>query len=387
MIKVLIRRFINNSEEISNGKVRNDYSLLSGVLGIICNLSLFILKIVLGLIMNSISILSDGINNLSDIGTSVIAVVSAKTSDSKPDRDHPFGHGRIEYILTLIVSFILLLIGKEVFKSSVIKIFKPEPIVFSWILVGVLSASLLVKVWMYSYNTYMGDKINSILLLAVAKDSMSDILVTGGIIVSAIVGHFTGFNIDGYAGALVSISIMYTGYKIAKEAIFTLLGTLPPEETFNKVEEIVLAGEGVCGVHDLILHDYGPGRFMGSIHVEVSDEEDVVTIHERVDKVERNVKEELGIDIVIHIDPISTSCVDTQCIWEQVEYIGKIISKDISFHDFRIAKEGEIIEVYFDMVLPFEMEQDLQEEIIKEMKERLIAMDKRYKPIIQVDNQ
>ena len=304
MIHFLIKIFIKDYKNTEDKSVRESYGVFSGVLGIICNLFLFGVKLTIGLIMNSIAITSDAFNNLSDTGSSLITILSAKLSNRVPDDEHPFGHGRFEYISSLIIAFIIILVGFELLKSSFDKILNPEKVDFSWILIVILSVSILVKVWMYFYNRYISNAIGSKVNQAAAYDSLNDVVATSAVILTTIVGKFIDFPIDGIAGLIVSALIMYTGYGVAKDTVNVLLGMSPSAETVDRINSQILECDFIEGVHDLKVHDYGPGRTIASVHVEMSDSISIVKAHTEIDKVEKRILKELGIDIVIHVDPM-----------------------------------------------------------------------------------
>jgi len=304
MIKLLIKKFIPNHKEVQDVHVREKYGILSGVLGIVCNLFLFLLKLLIGLTMNSIAITSDAFNNLSDMGSSMMTVIGAKMSNQKPDAEHPFGHGRFEYVASLIISFIIMVMGFELLKNAVDKIIHPEPVQFSGLLMVILTVSVLIKVWMYAYNRYIGQLIDSKVNMATAYDSINDVVATGAVIITTLVGQFLTFPIDGIAGVLVSLLIMYTGFEVAKDTIDVLLGRSPSDDLVNKISSAICSAEIINGCHDLKVHDYGPGRSIASVHVEVSDQLDLVTAHSEIDRIEKKILRELGVDIVLHIDPM-----------------------------------------------------------------------------------
>lgn len=305
MIKLLIKKTIKDYDNVTDNKVRERYSVLAGVLGILCNIFLFALKLIIGWSVNSIAIISDSFNNLSDTGSSAVTVIGAKMSNKSADREHPYGHGRIEYVSSLIVSFIIIIVGIEVLQSSLDKIFNPSPVSISPVMLVILILSVLVKVWMFSYNRYMGSKINSGVLKATASDSLNDVFATSAVILSSFIGqYFTNVPVDGIIGVLVSLLIIKAGYGIASQTVNTLLGSAPDRELVEKLQSEILSAEGIVGVHDLLVHDYGPGRVIASVHAEVPDDADIVTIHEVIDQVEKRVGKDMGIELVIHMDPV-----------------------------------------------------------------------------------
>lgn len=305
MIKLIIKKFIKNYNDVEDKDVRESYGVLSGILGILCNLFLFGLKLSIGMVLNSIAIISDAFNNLSDMGTSVIAIFGVKMSNSLPDEEHPFGHGRIEYISSLIVSFIIIIVGIELFKVSINKIINPEKVIFNLMLILILVLSILVKIWMFSYNNYIGNKINSGINKATAVDSLNDVVATFAVIISMFVQNIVNAPIDGFVGVLVSLLIIYTGFNISKDTVNVLLGQSPSEETVEKICSFIDYNENIVGIHDLRIHDYGPGRSIASVHVDILDSLELVYAHSIVDKIEKNIMNEMGIDIVIHIDPVT----------------------------------------------------------------------------------
>lgn len=304
MIKLIIKRFIKNHEITENEKVREDYTVLSGVLGIICNLLLFLIKLVIGLLINSIAVISDAFNNLTDLGTSVVTIFGAKLSNMPPDENHPYGHGRFEYIASLVVSFIIFTVGLTLLRSSFEKIIDPVTVELNMVLIIILLVSVFIKVWMFSYNRYIGNLINSSINRAIAHDSLNDVLATTAVVIGTIFGNYVSFPIDGILGLVISILIIYSAFTIAKDSVNLILGPAPDPQVIESINAIVLSGEGIKGAHDLVVHDYGPGRINASIHAEVSDESNIVEIHNEIDKIEKKIKKELGISIVIHMDPI-----------------------------------------------------------------------------------
>jgi len=306
VIRVLARKFIKDHENVTNRDVRESYGVLAGVLGIICNVFLFGLKLALGFITNSIAVTSDAFNNLSDTGTSVVAILGAKLSNRPPDDEHPYGHGRLEYIASLVVSFIILVFGLNLLKSSFDKILNRQEAQFSTLSLAILAASILVKVWMFSYNSYVARTISSGINKAAASDSLNDIVATSAVVAGSVLGRYTTFPVDGVLGLVISGLIMYTGYGAAKEAVDSLLGMLHDPEIAAKISAIILQGSEIEGAHDLKIHDYGPGRTAASIHVEVANDVGIVEIHTEIDRLERRIHDELGVNIVIHMDPEGT---------------------------------------------------------------------------------
>lgn len=386
MIKWLIRRFVPNYEQVTNKKVRERYGVLGGILGIICNLFLFLVKLAIGTVMHSIAITSDAFNNLSDMGSSFVTIIGAKMSNRHADKEHPFGHGRIEYISALIVSFLIMLVGVELLQGSVDKILHPEKPTFSVILIVILALSMLVKVWMFSYNRYIGNKINSGVIKATARDSLNDAMATGAVIVSTVIGSFVNLPVDGIVGTIVSLLVLYAGFGIAKDTISVLLGSQPDPELVREINENILARDGIVGTHDLIVHDYGPGRVMASVHAEVPDDIDVVKIHEVIDEAEKDIFRELNVHIVIHMDPITVNCERTDKLKALVLETVQSVNEAYCIHDFRMTDGEQNINLIFDLEVPCGLSPQQKDETVQEIRRRLSEKDARLRAVIQVDD-
>ncbi len=384
MIKLLAKIFIKNLDNTNDTIVRERYSVLAGVVGIFCNLFLFALKAAIGGLMGSIAIISDAFNNLSDTGSSVVAVIGAKLSNAKPDKEHPFGHGRLEYISSLIVSFIIMLVGFELLKASAGKIFNPEEVAYNAALIAILCASLLVKLWMYRYNKYLGKKISSGVLLATARDCLNDCFATAAVIVTTVINGYVHVPVlDGIVGTVVSLLIMYSGFEIAKDTIGMLLGTPPSPELIKNINDYIIKAEGIVGVHDLIVHDYGPGRIIASVHAEVMDDQDVVKIHETIDALEHQIADEMGINIVIHMDPVAANCERTAEMKAIVVGVVKGIDEQLNIHDFRMTDGENNINLIFDLEVPIEYEN--HDKLKEKIREKLKETDERFSAVIDVD--
>lgn len=393
MIKLLVRKCIKNYENTSDPKVRERYGVLGGILGIICNITLFIIKIIIGNLVMSSSIISDAFNNLSDMGSNLVSTISAKLSSKKPDKDHPFGHGRLEYIASLIVSFLIIFMGLQIIMTStttLIKVFKGEETVnynLDWILIGILLASILIKVWMFSYNMYLSKKINSPVLKAAAIDSISDVITSLVIIVTTIIGALwlKTFPLDSVLSIIVGLIIAINGLKMTIETISDLLGKPADPEIVDKLDKLICSGKGVYGTHDLIIHDYGPGRMMASAHVEVSDKANIVAAHEMIDELEVRAMKELQIPLVLHMDPIS---IDDPIVNDLRSIIHKTITEmndKLSFHDLRITNGENRINVIFDLVIPYEYSKN-EKEYVTKIKEAIKLEDKRFIAVIKIDH-
>lgn len=385
MIKFLIRTFVKNYEKTDDKKVRENYSVLGGVLGGICNLFLFAVKLFIGMTMKSIAIMSDAFNNLSDMGSCCVAVIGAKLSNRRPDREHPYGHGRLEYISSLIVAFLIMLVGFELFKSSFDKILHPEEITFNLPMMIILALSLLVKLWMYFVYTYIGKAIDSTVMRATARDSVNDVISTSAVIIATTIGYFLPFSIDGYIGVIVAVYIMYGGFDLTRETIGLLLGTPPSPELIQQITDEVTKADEICGIHDLIVHDYGPGRKFASVHAEIPENSNIVHAHEVIDEVERDVSEKLGIMLVIHMDPVADKDEVVIGLKKLVLETAKGIDETITIHDFRITNGDKKINAIFDMVIRDNFDENERKKIVDELKKRVAEKDPRLNLIVTID--
>lgn len=386
MIKILIKIFIKDYGNISDNLIRVKYASLSGIIGIICNLLLFVLKITAGTVAGSIAVISDAFNNLSDMGSSLVTLIGAKLSRAGADREHPFGHGRIEYISSLIISFIILLAGFELLKSSAVKIFNPTGVKTELLTIFILIISIAVKIWMYSYNRYMSKVTDSKVLEATALDSRNDVLTTLAVLMALILNKFIPFEIDGYAGAAVSLFIMYSGYMISKDTIGILLGAQPDEALVTKIEKYILDEPEILGIHDLVIHDYGPGRTMASVHAEVSADCSLLKIHEVIDTLEKLIEKETKVHIVVHIDPVGSECEESKCVIGCINEQLNNLGGDFSIHDFKMSHNEDRIDLFFDLCIPGDTDNETRNKIIKDLKKKLKERDKRYNAIIRIDN-
>lgn len=306
MIRFILKKKVADYQNTKDPRVREQYGVIGGILGILCNTFLFAMKLFAGILSGSIAILSDAFNNLSDMGASLISIFGAKISNLCADEDHPYGHGRAEYISSLIVALLILFVGQELFFSSIRKMLHPETVSVSLSSILILILSLGVKLWMWSYNRFLGKSISSEVLLAAAKDSINDCLATTAILISAVLSPITPFPLDGIMGLLVSCLILWSGYRIAWDTIHYLLGHRPTEELEEKITHAVLDNDIVLGMHGLMVHDYGPGRIIASVHAEVPETLSLVECHSLIDQIEKNILKELNVDIVIHMDPVKT---------------------------------------------------------------------------------
>ncbi len=383
--RFLSKLFIKNYNDVKNPEVRTSYGVFGGVLGIICNVILFIVKIVIGFMINSIAIISDAFNNLSDIGSSAVTLIGAKLSSQKPDKEHPFGHGRIEYICSLIVSFIIITMGFELIKSSVAKIINPTAPKFSLVMIIILVLSVFIKLWMYFSMKYLGNKIDSDVLRATSADSLSDVFATLTIIFSVALCRICPPVIDGIAGLLVSVLICITGVKIAWNTINTLLGASPDPELSKKIRDILSSNDEVLGIHDLIIHDYGPGRCLASVHAEVSSEKSAIFLHEIIDELEVRIFEETGVETVIHTDPILVGCERSDEIKGSVKTVIREVNPEFDMHDFRMTDGENRINLIFDLEVPFSLTEQDRKDALIEISKRLKEKDEKFCTVIHVD--
>ena len=384
MVQLLARFFIKNYEQTESPSVRQSYGVLCGSVGIGFNILLFIGKFLAGLISNSIAITADAFNNLSDAGSSLITLIGFKMAGQKPDTEHPFGHGRIEYLTGLLVSLLILLMGVELIKSSVSKILYPEVTECTPVVAGILIVSILVKLYMYLYNRSTGRKIDSAAMMATAADSLSDMLSTSVVLIATLIGKFTGLQIDGWCGLLVGIFILYAGFSAAKDTISPLLGQPPQKEFVEKIESIVQSYPQVLGIHDLIVHDYGPSRVMISLHAEVPASGDMLHLHDTIDNIERQLHRELHCDAVIHMDPVMNDDEETQELKKQVTCCLHELDKSLNLHDFRIVKGPTHTNIIFDILVPFKFQLS-DAEISRYMEEKIHSISASYYAVINID--
>ncbi len=384
MISILSKFFIKDRENYTSPVVRRAFGTLCGVVGIILNIVLFCIKLLAGTISNSIAITADAFNNLSDAGSSVITLVGFKLSGKKPEPEHPFGHGRIEYITGLIVAFIIILMGFELATSSVSKIMNPEPVEFSLIPFVILVVSIGIKLYMCLYNKNVGKKINSTALNATATDSLSDSIATFAVLLSTLISHLFKINIDGYTGVVVALFILFAGYNAAKDTISPLLGQSPDPEFVQQVEEIVMSHNVAVGIHDLIVHDYGPGRRIISLHVEVPGNVDIFEAHDEIDLIERTLQEKLNCQATIHMDPVVTDDETVKELKAVVASLAKNIGESVTIHDFRMVSGPTHTNLIFDIVVPFSIKMT-DDEVKNEMARLVSEYNSSYFTVVTVD--
>ena len=386
MTKALIRLFIRDAENTRDARVREQYGVLSGAVGIACNVFLFILKVVIGLVTGSISIAADAFNNLSDGLSCMISIVGFKVSDKAPDEKHPFGYGRTEYIAGLVVAFIIVLVGFEFFKTSIDRILHPAPVAFSLVLVVILAISMLVKLWMGAFNVQIGRRIDSPVLMAAGQDSRNDVITTGVVILGMVAGQFTTLPVDGYVGVLVAAFIVWAGFGIARDTVAPLLGEAADPEIAKNIEKLVMESEYIVGVHDLIVHNYGAGRWLASLHAEVPSDSDFVAVHEVIDEAEKRVWQRTGVYLVIHMDPIDVNNEHVAALREQVDAVLRAIDENLSMHDFRVVDGARQINLIFDVVVPFSYDNDAKRDLMMTIRDKLKEIDYRYNPVVTFDH-
>ncbi len=386
MIRFFAKYFIKDHTNTQDAAVRRSYGVLCGAMGIVLNLFLFIGKIIAGTLTNSIAVTADAINNLSDAGSSIITLFGFKLAGQKPDPDHPFGHGRIEYVSGLIVSMLILLMGFELLKGSVEKIRHPEELSFSIVAVIILVISILAKIYMYLYNRTYGKRIASAAMQATATDSLSDTLATSVVLIATIISYFTNVSIDGWCGLLVGLFICYAGVNSAKETIDPLLGQAPDPAFVQQIHETVMAHEEILGTHDLIVHNYGPGRVLISLHAEVPSNGDLLALHDLIDTIEHELNEILHCHAVIHMDPIQIDDPQTQILSQAVHGYITSIDNRLSMHDFRIVTGPTHTNLIFDVVTPYHFQMS-----DRELVDKISAIVKEHHPnhfcVIDVDKQ
>ena len=384
MTNFLIKHFIPNASDVKSPAVRQRYGVVSGVVGILCNALLCTAKIAAGLLTGAVSIVADGINNLSDGGSCVVSLLGFKMAGKPADDKHPFGHGRIEYVAGLIVSFIIVLMGVELAKTSLDKIFHPEEISFSWITPAVLGISILVKLWMCFFNRKMGDKIDSAVLRATAMDSLSDVAATSAVLAGFVIGYWARVNLDGYLGVLVALFILYTGVSTAKGTLDLLLGEAPDPEFVKQIQQEVLSSPEIIGVHDLIVHNYGPGHSVVSLHAEVPCDVDILKIHDTIDNAERDLKMKFDCEVVIHMDPIITDDKETNEIHQKLSSIVRLLDSRVTIHDFRMVKGPTHTNLIFDIVVPHQFRLT-DDQVVESLRQAVKALDARYEIVVNVD--
>lgn len=386
MTEFLVRHFVKDYQSVEKSAVRTAYGVLASIVGILCNVCLFLVKFVVGLLVNSVSVTADAFNNLSDAASSVISFVGVKMAGKPADKEHPFGHGRIEYIAALIVSFLVLEVGFTFLKDSISKIRHPEVLNFQLVSVVILILSIGVKLWLGIFNRQLGKRIDSKVMMAVFADSMGDVITTSVAILSLVIFRLTGINIDGIVGIGVALVVMWAGVGIARDTLEPLIGEAIDPEEYDKVKRFVERYNGIEGTHDLIIHNYGPNQSMASIHAEVPNDVNIENAHELIDRIERDAVEELGILLVIHMDPIEMKDEQVMDLRKQVDTALRELDEACSIHDFRVVNGVGQINLIFDMVVPFGYGEEQQEQLRKRLMGRLQEFDRRYQCVITMEH-
>ena len=385
MTEFLVRHFIKDYHKTEELNVRTQYGTLAGVVGIICNALLFAVKAAVGIAMHSISVTADAFNNLSDAASSVIGLVGVKLAGKPADKEHPFGHGRMEYITALVVSFLVIEVGLTFFKDAFSRIWNPQKLEFQFISVLILVLSIGVKLWMSLFNRKLGKRIDSKVMLATAADAVGDVITTSATVISLLFFYFTGINIDGVIGVCVSLVVIWAGIGIAKDTLKPLLGEPTSSADYEKITRFGESYDGIIGSHDLIVHNYGPGRNMASIHAEVPNDVDIEESHEIIDRIERDAISQIGVFLVIHMDPVETKNERILEIRKQVEASINEIDPDVTIHDLRVVEGKERINLIFDMVVPFAYSREEQKELERKVRSYLSERDSRYQCVITVE--
>ncbi len=386
MTNFLVKTFVKDYEKTDNLKVRERYGTLSSVVGIVCNIILFVAKFVMGTLAGSIAIISDGFNNLSDCASCVVTLFGYKMAAKPADKDHPFGHGRVEYLTSLVIAIVIIMVGFELFTGSIDKVLHPGEVTFSYVVLTTLIISIGVKVWMGLFNRKLGKRINSSVMLATSKDSMNDVVATSATVVALVASIWTDAPIDGVMGIVVSLFILLSGFDIIKETVDELLGQPADEELVEKLSEMVEENPYALGMHDLIIHSYGPGNLIGSVHIEVDGKGNIMEIHDVIDELERDIYEELGIRMTIHMDPVE---MDNELLNEcktMMVGIVKNIDKKLSLHDFRMVTGPSHTNLIFDLVVPHDCklnEKDIKIAINDSLKDK----ETRYYTVITFERE
>lgn len=386
MTELLVRKFVKNYQNTDDSRVRTDYGVLTSVVGILCNVLLFAGKLAVGMVMRSVSVMADAFNNLSDAASSVIGFVGVKMAGKPADREHPFGHGRIEYIAALVVAFLVIQVGLTFFKSSLDKIRHPEDLSFDLVSMLILTASVAVKLWLGRFNKVLGKRINSSVMQAAAADALGDVVTTLATMGSILFFHFTQINIDGFVGLLVSLVVMWAGIGIARDTLEPLIGQPVDPKLYREISEFVESYDGILGSHDLIVHNYGPTRSLASIHAEVPNDVDIETSHEIIDRIERDAARKLGIFLVIHMDPVAVRDERVTELKEQVTAELKKIDERLSLHDFRIVDGEQQINLIFDVVVPHSYSDKDMTQLHLDIVEKVSGLDPRYQCVVTLEN-
>lgn len=385
MTSFLVRMFVKNKDEVGRSEVRQQYGMLSSGVGITCNILLFVVKFLLGIFSHSVAVTADAFNNLSDVGSAAITFIGFRMANRPADEEHPFGHGRIEYLSGMALTVLILLVGVEILKTSIEKIIHPEPVFFNVITIVALLLSILLKFWMSRFHHALGDKIHSQTMKAAAQDSLNDCISSGATAAGVVLAYFfPSYPLDGYLGVMAGLFVLYAGYGIAKETINPLLGEAPDPGLVEEIKKILFSYDLILGVHDLVIHDYGPGRIMGSAHVEIPQDSSLVKAHDMIDNAEKKIKSRLKLEFVLHLDPVTTENPKVEVLKGIVEAAVESVDKDMSIHDFRIVEGPTHTNLIFDCVVPFHF-QGKNADIKKAVDKQLEDMDTVYHTVISYD--
>lgn len=384
MVNFLVKRFVKDYQNTKDSNVRSAVGRLCGFIGILANIFLFVIKYAIGVIVNSVSIRADAINNLSDACSNIISIVSFVVSNKPADEDHPFGHERSETIASLFVGLIVGYIGIEMAKESLMKILHPASIDFRVVTLVILGISIIVKLWMYAYNKSLSKTYDSSLLEATALDSISDVMGTGAVFLSTLISPLVGWNLDGYMGMVVSLIILYNAYSLIKDVLNSLLGEAPDPNVVKQIDHFILESPEVLGVHDLMIHNYGPNRLFASAHVEVDASEDIFNVHDAIDNIEREIKKQMGIEMVLHMDPVKVNDPQTEHYKKMVADAISSLGMQWKFHDFRIVSGPTHVNLVFDLVIPYE--DKYTERQIRDMLLKHMQSDKEIYLVLTIDH-
>lgn len=383
MLKKILKKLQQNKEETDD--MRFVYGMLAGIVGIGVNIILFAIKFVIGIMTNSVAILADAFNNFGDIGSSVLTLMGFKLSSLPPDKEHPFGHGRIEYITSLIISIVIMIIGFQFLKDSFNRILKPSRLEFSWITIVTLFITIIIKLWLGWFNKKLGEKIDSEVLQANFLDSFSDVVSTLTVIFSLIISRFMAISVDGYIGLLVSLFIMYSGYSLIRESVDLLIGGRGDPYLAKKIKEKVISYEGILGIHDLMIHSYGPGQFVVSLHAEISEKMPIMEAHELIDTIERDLAEEMGIEVTIHMDPLNLDDEEINRTRKEIANVISEIPEIDSFHDLRVVGKGDNKNIIFDVVVSFDIKPEEEEAFKNMLNKKIQERYPGYNAVITID--
>lgn len=387
MTQFLIAHFIGTDcENVRDAHVRERYGVLSGAVGIACNALLFVVKLLIGLMTGAVSVAADAFNNLSDGLSSLISIVGFKVSGRAPDAQHPFGYGRTEYIAGLIVSMLICVVGIQFLQTSVERILHPEGVSFTWTVAVVLILTMLVKLWLGAFNRCIGKRIDSPTLLAAMQDSLNDVVTTGVVLIGMLAGQFTSLPVDGVVGIVVALFIIWSGIGIARDTLSPLIGQAADPQVTHEIADTVLKSPGILGIHDLIIHNYGVGKSLASLHAEVPDTADIVAVHELIDEAEREVWAKTGVYTVIHMDPVRVGDPRIDAMRETTLDVLQKIDPALTMHDFRVVEGERKISLIFDVIVPFGYTEEQKEEIHARIVTGMRAQDKRYQPVVTLEH-